>query len=60
MIVPVQPQSRAVVMARAARLATPRAEAAFPPRSLVAAWQHGLHTNAIPQGCFSSGAHQVP
>ena len=37
MIVPVQPQSRAVPMARAARLAAPRAEAAFPPRSLVAA-----------------------
>ena len=37
MIVPVQPQSRAVPMARAARLAAPRAEAAFPPRSRVAA-----------------------
>ena len=37
MIIPVQPQSRAVPMARAARLAAPRAEAAFPPRSLVAA-----------------------
>ena len=34
---PVQPQSRAVPMARAARLAAPRAEAAFPPRSLVVA-----------------------
>ena len=34
MIVPVQPQSRAVPMARAARLAAPRAEAALPPRSL--------------------------
>ena len=32
-----QPQSRAVAMARAARLAAPRAEAALPPRSLVAA-----------------------
>ena len=31
------PHSRAVPMARAARLAAPRAEAAFPPRSLVAA-----------------------
>jgi hypothetical protein len=37
MIVPVHPQSCAVVMARAARLAAPRAEAALPPRSLVAA-----------------------
>ena len=37
MIVPVQPQSRAVPMACAARLAAPRAEAAFPPRSRVAA-----------------------
>ena len=37
MIVPVQPQSRAVPMAWAARLAAPRAEAAFPPRSRVAA-----------------------
>ena len=37
MIVPVQPHSRAVPMARAARLAAPRAEAAFPPRSRVAA-----------------------
>ena len=37
MIVPVQPQSRAVPMARTARLAAPRAEAALPPRSLVAA-----------------------
>ena len=36
-MVPAQPQSRAVPMARAARLAAPRAEAAFPPRSLVAA-----------------------
>jgi len=36
-IVPVQPQARAVVMACAARLAAPRAEAALPPRSLVAA-----------------------
>ena len=34
---PVQPQARAVPMARAARLAAPRAEAAFPPRSRVAA-----------------------
>ena len=34
---PVQPQSRAVATAWAARLAAPRAEAAFPPRSLVAA-----------------------
>ena len=37
MISPVQPQSRAVAMARAARLAAPRTEAAFPPRSRVAA-----------------------
>ena len=37
MIVPVQPQSRAVPMACTARLAAPRAEAAFPPRSRVAA-----------------------
>lgn len=37
MIVPVQPQSRAVPMAWTARLAAPRAEPAFPPRSLVAA-----------------------
>ncbi len=37
MMVPVQPQSPAVVMACAARLAAPRAEAALPPRSLVAA-----------------------
>jgi hypothetical protein len=37
MIIPVQPQSRAAAMAWAARLAAPRAEAAFPPRSLVAA-----------------------
>ena len=37
MIVPAQPHSRAVVMARAARLAAPRAEAALPPRSRVAA-----------------------
>ncbi len=37
MIVPVQPQSRAVPIACTARLAAPRAEAAFPPRSLVAA-----------------------
>ena len=32
-----QPQSRAVAMARAVRLAAPRAEAALPPRSRVAA-----------------------
>ncbi len=32
-----QPASRAVPMACAARLAAPRAEAALPPRSLVAA-----------------------
>ena len=31
------PHSRAVPMACAARLAAPRAEAAFPPRSLLAA-----------------------
>ena len=37
MIVPVQPHSRAVPMAWTARLAAPRAEAAFPPRSRVAA-----------------------
>jgi hypothetical protein len=37
MIVPVQPHSLAVPTARTARLAAPRAEAAFPPRSLVAA-----------------------
>ena len=37
MIISVQPQSRAVAIARAARLAAPRAEAALPPRSLVAA-----------------------
>ncbi len=37
MIFPVQPQARAVAMARAARLAAPRAEAALPPRSRVAA-----------------------
>jgi len=36
-IVPVQPASRAVPIARAARLAAPRAEAALPPRSRVAA-----------------------
>jgi hypothetical protein len=36
-IVAVQPQSRAVVMDRAARLAAPRADPAFPPRSRVAA-----------------------
>jgi len=36
-MVPVQPQARAVPMACAARLAAPRAEAAFPARSLVAA-----------------------
>jgi len=36
-MVPVQPQARAVPMACAARLAAPRAEGAFPPRSLVAA-----------------------
>jgi hypothetical protein len=35
-IVPVQPQSRAVPTDCAAMLAAPRAEAAFPPRSLVA------------------------
>src|SRR3984893_8178979 len=34
---PVQPASRAVPMARAARLAAARPEAAFPPRSRVAA-----------------------
>ena len=34
---PVQPQSRAAPIACTARLAAPRAEAAFPPRSLVAA-----------------------
>jgi len=33
----VHPASRAVVMAPAAKLAAPRAEAAFPPRSRVAA-----------------------
>ena len=38
-MVPVQPQSRAVPIAWAAMLAAPRAEAAFPPRSLV----HGDH-----------------
>ncbi len=37
MIIPVHPHARAVPMARAARLAAPRAEAAFPPRSRVAA-----------------------
>ena len=37
MIVPLQPHALAVPMARAAMLAAPRAEAAFPPRSLVAA-----------------------
>ena len=37
MIVPVQPQSLAVPAARTARLAAPRAEAAFLPRSRVAA-----------------------
>ena len=36
MIVPVQPHARAVPIAWAARLAAPRAEAAFPPRSRVA------------------------
>ena len=36
-MVPVHPASRAVAMAPAAKLAPPRAEAAFPPRSLVAA-----------------------
>ena len=34
---PVHPASRAVAMAPAAKLAAPRAEAAFPPRSRVAA-----------------------
>ena len=37
MTVPVQPASRAAVMAWVTRLAAPRDEAAFPPRSLVAA-----------------------
>ena len=37
MMVPVQPQSRAVPIAWTAMLAAPRAEAAFPPRSRVAA-----------------------
>ena len=37
MRVPVQPQSRAVPMAEVTTLAAPRAEAAFPPRSRVAA-----------------------
>jgi len=37
MIIPVQPQSRAAAMAWVARPAAPRAEAAFPPRSRVAA-----------------------
>jgi hypothetical protein len=37
MMVPVQPQSRAVPIAWAAMPAAPRAEAAFPPRSLVPA-----------------------
>jgi hypothetical protein len=37
MIVPVQPQSRAAPIAWTARLAAPRAEAAFPPRSRVVA-----------------------
>ena len=37
MTVPVAPQARAVAMAWAARLAAPRDEGAFPPRSLVAA-----------------------
>ena len=36
-MVPVQPQARAVPIAWAARPAAPRAEGAFPPRSLVAA-----------------------
>jgi hypothetical protein len=36
-IVPVQPQARAVPTAWAARPSAPRAEGAFPPRSLVAA-----------------------
>ena len=36
-MVPVTPQARAVPMAWTARLAAPRAEEAFPPRSLVAA-----------------------
>ena len=36
-MVPAQPQSRAVPIAWAAMLAAPRAEAAFPPRSLVQA-----------------------
>ena len=36
-MVPVAPQARAVPMAWAARLAAPRDEGAFPPRSLVAA-----------------------
>ena len=34
---PVHPAARAVAMAPAAKLAAPRAEAAFPPRSRVAA-----------------------
>lgn len=37
MVVPVQPHSRAVATAQAARLAAPREEPAFPPLSLVAA-----------------------
>ena len=37
MICPVQPHARAVPIACAAMLAAPRAEAAFPPRSRVAA-----------------------
>jgi hypothetical protein len=36
-IIPVHPHSTAVAMARVARLAAPRAEAALPPRSLVPA-----------------------
>ena len=35
-MVPVTPQARAVSKAWAARLSAPRAEGAFPPRSLVA------------------------
>ena len=37
MISPVQPHARAVPIARAAMLAAPRADAAFPPRSRVPA-----------------------
>jgi len=37
MIVPVQPQARAVPMASAARLAAPRPDAALPPRRRAAA-----------------------